>query len=98
QSAFLNLRVLFGLFVMLAGVFLALVGFGTSSSVFAQNGPTREQMAFAMAKALDISNPPACVAGQEIFNDVPASNPFCAFLEELARSGIPGGRSSGVAR
>jgi S-layer homology domain len=40
QSAFLNLRVLFGLFVMLAGVFLALVSFGTLSSVFAQTNKT----------------------------------------------------------
>jgi S-layer homology domain len=40
QSAFLNLRVLFGLFVMLAGVFLALVSFGTFSSAFAQTNRT----------------------------------------------------------
>ncbi len=32
QSAFLNLRVLIGLFVVLAGVFLALVGFGAFSA------------------------------------------------------------------
>jgi hypothetical protein len=36
QSAFFNLRVLIGLFVLLAGVFLALLGFGTYSSVSAQ--------------------------------------------------------------
>jgi FG-GAP-like repeat/FG-GAP repeat len=36
QSAFFNLRVLIGLFVFLAGVFLALLGFGTFSSVSAQ--------------------------------------------------------------
>src|SRR5438876_2862432 len=35
QSAFFNLRVLIGLFVVLAGVFLALAGFGTFSA-FAQ--------------------------------------------------------------
>jgi S-layer homology domain len=40
HSAFLNLRVLFGLFVLLAGVFLALVSFGTFSSVFAQSNKT----------------------------------------------------------
>jgi S-layer homology domain len=40
QSAFLNLRVLFGLFVILAGVFLALVSFGALSSVFAQTNKT----------------------------------------------------------
>ena len=36
QSAFFNLRVLFGLFVFLAGVFLALLGFGAFSNLFAQ--------------------------------------------------------------
>ena len=30
QSAFFNLRVLIGLFTILAGVFLALLGFGTA--------------------------------------------------------------------
>jgi hypothetical protein len=40
HSAFLNLRVLFGLFVILARVFLALVTFGTLSSVFAQTNKT----------------------------------------------------------
>ena len=32
QSAFFNLRVLIGLFIVLAGVFLALVGFGVFSA------------------------------------------------------------------
>src|SRR5260370_25521989 len=36
QSAFFNLRVLIGLFVFLAGVFLALLGSGAFSSAFAQ--------------------------------------------------------------
>src|SRR5881392_2808579 len=36
QSAFFNLRILIGLFIVLAGVFLALLGFGAFSSVFAQ--------------------------------------------------------------
>ncbi len=45
QSAFFNLRVLIGLFIVLAGVFLALIGFGTFSgitanSVQAQQRPT----------------------------------------------------------
>jgi hypothetical protein len=85
-----HLRVLFGLFVMLAGVLLALVSFGPATTGFAQ-GTTREQMTLTLAKALDISQPPACVAGQEMFNDVPASSPFCPFIEELARRGITGG-------
>jgi S-layer homology domain len=40
EGGFLNLRVLFGLCVVLAGVFLALVSFGTFSSVFAQTNQT----------------------------------------------------------
>jgi S-layer homology domain len=94
EGGFFNLRVLFGLFVMLAGVFLALVSFGTFSSVFAQNGTTREQMTLALAQALAL-NPPACVPGQEMFNDVPASSPFCPFVEELSRRGITGGCGGG---
>ena len=37
QSAFFNLRVLIGLSVVLAGVFLALLGFGTFSAQAQQN-------------------------------------------------------------
>ena len=42
QSAFFNPRVLIGLFVVLAGVFLALVGFGAFSNVFAQGKQPRQ--------------------------------------------------------
>jgi S-layer homology domain len=93
EGGFLNLRVLFGLFVMLAGVLLALVSFGPATTGFAQ-GTTREQMTVALAQALAI-NPPACVPGQEMFNDVPASSPFCPYIEELARRGITGGCGGG---
>jgi hypothetical protein len=95
EGGFLNPRVLFGLFVMLAGVFLALVSFGTFSRVFAQNGITREQMTLTLAQALDVFQPPACVPGSEMFNDVPASSPFCPFIEELSRRGITGGCGGG---
>jgi hypothetical protein len=45
QSAFFDLPVLIGLFVLLAGVFLALLGYGTFSSVSAQtNENAFEQM------------------------------------------------------
>ena len=40
QSAFFNPRVLIGLFVVLAGVFLALLGFGAFSNLFAQTKTT----------------------------------------------------------
>jgi S-layer homology domain len=88
EGGFFNLRVLIGLFVMLTGVFLALVSFGPATTGFAQ-GTTRAEMTLALAQALAI-NPPACVAGQEMFNDVPASSPFCPFIEELSRRGVTG--------
>jgi hypothetical protein len=94
QSAFFNLRVLFGLCVMLAGVFLALVGFGPARTGFAQ-GTTREEMTLTLAKALAIE-PPPCVPGSEMFTDVPASNPFCPWIEELSRRGITGGCAPGL--
>jgi S-layer homology domain len=93
EGAFLNLRVLFGLSVMLAGVLLALVSFGPATTGFAQE-TTREQMTLALAQALGFQ-PPACVPGQEMFNDVPASSPFCPFIEELSRRGITGGCGGG---
>ena len=37
QSAFFNLRVLIGLFIVLAGVFLALAGLGTFSGITANS-------------------------------------------------------------
>jgi hypothetical protein len=94
RSAFLNLRVLFGLFIMLAGIFLALLSFGPATTGFAQ-GTTRQEMTLTLAQALNLPQPPACVAGQEMFNDVPASSPFCPFIEELARLGITGGCGGG---
>jgi hypothetical protein len=94
RSAFLNLRALFGLFVILAGVFLALLSFGPLRTGFAQ-GTTREEMTLTLAQALNLPQPPACVAGQEMFNDVPASSPFCPFIEELVRLGITGGCGGG---
>jgi hypothetical protein len=36
---------------------------------------------------------PAC--GTPVFDDVPASNPFCRFIEELARRGVVGGCGGG---
>ncbi len=94
EGGCLNLRVLFGLFVMLAGVFLALVSFGPATKGLFAQGTTREQMTLTLAQALAI-NPPACVAGQEMFKDVPASSPFCPYIEELSRRGITGGCGGG---
>jgi hypothetical protein len=48
QSAFFNLRVLIGLFVFLAGVFLALLGSGAFSNLFAQPKSTNAGQANAI--------------------------------------------------
>jgi glucose/arabinose dehydrogenase len=51
---------------------------------------TREQMAVFVLKALDRTlNPPAC--GTPRFSDVPASSPFCRWIEELARRQVVSG-------
>src|SRR6266576_1877654 len=43
QSAFFNLRILIGMFVVLAGAFLALLGVGTFSNASAQENATQAQ-------------------------------------------------------
>src|SRR6266513_216630 len=43
QSAFFNLRVLIGLFVVLAGVFLALAGLGTFSAITANSAQAQQK-------------------------------------------------------
>src|SRR5437773_11562690 len=42
QSAFFNMRVLIGLFVVLTGVFLAVVGFGTFSGLTASSAKAQQ--------------------------------------------------------
>jgi hypothetical protein len=56
---------------------------------------TRQEMAvFALAtKEGPGYVPPAC--GTPVFNDVPASSPFCRWIEELARRGVVSGCGGG---
>ncbi len=55
---------------------------------------TRAQMAVFVLKTLDpATNPPAC--GTPVFGDVPASSPFCRYIEELARRGVVSGCGGG---
>jgi S-layer family protein len=55
---------------------------------------TREQMAIFVLRTLDPAlNPPAC--GTPMFADVPASSPFCRWIEELARRGVVSGCGGG---
>jgi hypothetical protein len=55
---------------------------------------TRAQMAVFVLRTLDPAlNPPAC--GTPVFNDVPANDPFCRWIEELARRGVVSGCGGG---
>jgi hypothetical protein len=55
---------------------------------------TREQVAVFLLKTLDPAlDPPACTT--PVFDDVPASSPFCRWIEELVRRGITGGCGGG---
>ena len=58
---------------------------------------TREQMAVFVLLSKEPPGyvPAACVAGTEIFNDVPATSPFCRWIEELARRGVVSGCGGG---
>jgi hypothetical protein len=56
---------------------------------------TRDQMAVFVLVAKEGMGyvPPACTT--PVFNDVPASNPFCRWIEELARRAVVGGCGGG---
>ena len=55
---------------------------------------TRQQMPVFVLKTLDPTlDPPAC--GTPMFADVPASSPFCRWIEELARRGVVSGCGGG---
>jgi reprolysin-like metallo-peptidase family M12B/S-layer family protein len=55
---------------------------------------TREQMAIFVLRTQDPTlTPPPC--GTPVFNDVPASSPFCRWIEELARRAIVSGCGGG---
>lgn len=56
------------------------------------DGMTREELAdLYQALAAGGFEPPPCEPGEEMFDDVPASNLFCSWIEELARRGVTGG-------
>jgi hypothetical protein len=82
------------------------VSAGCTESVYCPGASTsRAQMAVFVLAAKEGSAylPPAC--GTPVFADVPASSPFCRWIEELARRGVVAGcggggycPSAGVAR
>lgn len=60
--------------------------------ILMSDGMTREEMVgLYEALAGGDFEPPPCVPGEEMFDDVPASSIFCPWIEELARSGITSG-------
>jgi hypothetical protein len=68
---------------------------GCGTNLYCPSDPvTREQMAIFVLRTLDPAlNPPAC--GTPMFGDVPASSPFCRWIEELARRGVVTGCGGG---
>jgi hypothetical protein len=55
---------------------------------------TREQMAVFVLRTFDSAlDPPACTT--PVFADVPATSPFCRWIEELARRGVVTGCGGG---
>ena len=57
-------------------------------------GVSREQLPVFVLRTLDPAyTPPAC--GVPRFADVPATSPFCRWIEELARRGVVGGCGGG---
>jgi hypothetical protein len=63
---------------------------GCGTNLYCPSSPvTREQMAIFVLRTLDPTlNPPLCVAGSEMFTDVPSTSAFCRWIEELARRGV----------
>jgi len=68
---------------------------GCTATTYCPSAPaTREQMSVFVLRTLDPAlNPPAC--GTPMFADVPASSPFCKWIEELARRGVVTGCGGG---
>jgi hypothetical protein len=69
---------------------------GCATGLYCPTAPaTREQMAVFVLRTLDPAlNPPAC--GTPVFTDVPASSPFCRWIEELVRRGVVTGCGAGT--
>jgi hypothetical protein len=55
--------------------------------------PEADGAELGVPAALADFTPPPCVAGQEVFVDVPAGHPFCAWIQQLYSDGVTGGCS-----
>ena len=69
---------------------------GCGGSNYCPSSPvTRDQLAVFVLRVLDPSlNPPSCVE-PTLYADVPASDPFCRWIEELTRRGVVNGCGGG---
>lgn len=61
-------------------------------------GASQELTEATLLTALEVLEfqPPACVPGEELFDDVPASHLYCPWIENLAMRGITAGCASGL--
>ncbi len=74
----------------------AVTGGCTTSAYCPVASTTREQMAvFALASKEGSGYSPAACGAAPMFADVPASSPFCRWIEELARRGVVSGCGGG---
>ena len=68
----------------------------TSTTYCPANSTTREQMAvFVLVSKEPAGYSPAACGATPMFADVPASSPFCRWVEELARRGVVSGCGGG---
>ena len=90
QSAFLNLRVLIGLFIVLAGVFLALIGLGTFSGLTANSAKAQQPHKIINIKGL----PPGFDCATIHEKGINRMEGFRAGLIMIACGESPGGLAS----
>src|SRR5437667_846777 len=90
QSAFFNLRVLIGLFIVLAGVFLALIGLGTFSGLTASSAKAQQTHKIINIKGL----PPGFDCATIHEKGVNRMEGFRAGLIMIACGESPGGLAS----
>jgi trimeric autotransporter adhesin len=69
----------------------------TPTTYCPSSSTTREQMAVFVILSKEPPGyvPPGCVAGAEAYDDVPATSPFCRWIEELSRRGVVSGCGGG---
>ena len=67
----------------------------TASQFCPLSAVPRDEMAMFVLLSKEPTVPTACVPGQEVFADVPASSPYCRWVEELARRGVVAGCGGG---